>query len=539
MIIPAPLCRLTVLLTAFFAIITGHLAGASSLKPGDRIVFIGDSITGQGGNSPQGWVHLIDEALRAARPGNTYSLVALGGSGQGVTTWMHVEKKSRTETFALDVKANDVKTNLDQPADVVISMLGMNDVLFPRVADTPESAERWAADYTKLIQTLRERVTPRVFAVATPTLCTEDDASPKNRVMRDLIAQLTTLAVNENCVVLPTHETMREFLDQGRRASPEFHVTSDFVHPNNAGHVAIAVGMLRGLGETAAAEWLQKKYAPHIFKPRPLSWRIDRLNTESRTLGAPESFRIRYYRNAPRSSASSVTLDVPAGWRVVSRQHPDAAGGEFVVEGVPATLITKFQLTADGQKAALSIPAPWLIGTTNIGRTGWEGDKFNPSLKPIPQDEAFSKGEGFGQPTELAPGRALVWSHYIGSIDYGGGNTPGAVDMAGVSFFQNFDVAYGVRWIRSTAERPVGVRIRRLGFVSPSHLTVWLNGKDVYTGQLSAAPSAAIPVTLNPGWNALVFKSNNWQVQWQFAIDLVGEDLDSLQASAIPPDRLK
>ena len=56
-----------------------------------------------------------------------------------------LEKRSRSETVFLDVKGIDVKAALDQPADVLIIMLGMNDVLAPYVTDEPASCASIAA----------------------------------------------------------------------------------------------------------------------------------------------------------------------------------------------------------------------------------------------------------------------------------------------------------------------------------------------------------------------------------------------------------
>ena len=64
--------------TIQFLIVAAMLAGAAGrcpqaaerpLRDGDRIVFVGDSITGLGVNHVQGFVHLIE--WRCARPGPT------------------------------------------------------------------------------------------------------------------------------------------------------------------------------------------------------------------------------------------------------------------------------------------------------------------------------------------------------------------------------------------------------------------------------------------------------------------------------------
>ena len=78
------------------------------------------------------------------------------------------------------MKGVPVKASLDKPADGLVIMLGMNDVLAPYVADTPESLDRWTANYRELIVNLKARLQPKVVGLATVTMNTEDPASPKN-----------------------------------------------------------------------------------------------------------------------------------------------------------------------------------------------------------------------------------------------------------------------------------------------------------------------------------------------------------------------
>ena len=102
-----------------------------------RVVFCGDSITGQGGGwLGAGYCFQMEWALKQRHPDATPKLVALGGSGMGVGNWIGVEKNSRTTEAMLDVKEVGVKANLDQPADVLVVMLGMNDVLAPYIGGT-------------------------------------------------------------------------------------------------------------------------------------------------------------------------------------------------------------------------------------------------------------------------------------------------------------------------------------------------------------------------------------------------------------------
>ena len=512
---------------------------ASVLKPNDRIIFIGDSITGQGRNVASGWANLIDQALKTARPSDNLTTVSLGGSGQSVGSWQNVEKKSQTDPVFLDVKTVDVKATLDGGAEVVVIMLGMNDALFPSLKDTPEAIENWATRYRALIASVRDRTHYRVLALATPTMCTEDPDSPKNKVIKALGAQVQAIAKTENAVVLPTYETMAQILNEGRTWKPDFHVTGDFVHPSYPGHVAIAVGMIKGLGEEADANDLLEKQTPKFWKKdeEALSYKVEVLPVP---LDAKKTtYRIQSFHHAAGGAliTDKANLTPPEGWRILSQKD-----NTFEVEGEPDRLVNKLTLSAGQKTVEIGIPAPWLIGTGNIGGKNWvQNREYHPELHPQAVDESLSKGEGFGQSAELEPGKPITWARYTPSVNFGGGNAPGAVDMAAVIFFQVFDRGYGARWIYSETGMPVTVQIKPLGFVSSSHLMVWLNGTQLHAAHLGdKAAQKSFEVTLNKGWNALVWESNSLQVQWQFGVDLAGKteaDTNSLRVAAWPPSK--
>ena len=248
-----------ILFVIFAPTIKAFAADAPLLRQDDRIVFVGDSITGQGWNHGQGFIHQIEAALKDKWTSGKLTTTGLGGSGSTVGAWQNHEKRSRDGSVILDVKDVDVKATLDQGADVLIVMLGMNDLLSPSLKDQAADFDAWAERYKTLVNALRERANPRVIALATISLCSEDPASPKNRVRDELNARLTKLAAAEHCIMLPVGGTMLAQLQKGRARLPDFHVTVDFVHPNHHGHASIAIGMLEGLGEHELANKLTQK----------------------------------------------------------------------------------------------------------------------------------------------------------------------------------------------------------------------------------------------------------------------------------------
>jgi len=225
-----------------------------------RIVFIGDSITGQGGGwLGAGYVFKMREALSTVYPEAKHELVPLGGSGMGVNAWLALAKNETKQKQDLDVKGVEVAAALSKPTDVMVVMLGMNDVLAPYVNDTDASLDQWLANYRELTSVLSARLKPKVIALATITPQTEDPATPVNRVLARMNQRITTLAAELKANVVPTHATYWDVLAEGRKIQSDFTLAGDRIHPNAPGHVAVAMAMFKGLSEDKAAAWLREE----------------------------------------------------------------------------------------------------------------------------------------------------------------------------------------------------------------------------------------------------------------------------------------
>jgi lysophospholipase L1-like esterase len=524
---------------------------AGTIQDGDRIVFVGDSITGQGARAGKnGWIAMIGEGLALARPEAQPTLIGLGGSGATVGAWHNFEKRSRTGPVALDVKTIDVGQTLDAGAEIMVVMLGMNDVLAPSLRDEPANFDAWLARYAALVETLRTRSHPRVIALATVTPCTEDPASPKNRVLAELNRRLADLAREKHFRLLPTNAAAYEIQALGRADKPDFRVTGDFVHPNRAGHVAIAVGMLRGLGEASAAEKLLAKYSA-LWQPAAgtlpaLSYSL------TRQAGSPDDERQRFvvdyqWTAAAEQAAPLVKPALPDGW-TATPESLTAAKGRFELTGPLDRARNTITLTAtagrDSREQTIAIPAGWRIASGPGQIRGWTRNSiYDPAQDHQPLDESLANGDGLTTSVSLPKGDPAPWTLYVPSNDYTGLANPGSVDMAAVVFFRHSHQAYGARWIHSDRERPANLNLSTRTFAGMYSLGVWLNGRQTYAGKLRGEPKrkATSAVTLRKGWNLLVFKSTFIQWQWQFAIDLSGQDgddLDDLRYATRPPANL-
>jgi lysophospholipase L1-like esterase len=226
----------------------------------ERMVFIGDSITGQGGGwRGAGYVFKMGDALRAVYPEGKHELIPLGGSGMGVNAWLALASNEAKQKVDLDVKGVEVAAALSQTADVLVVMLGMNDVLAPYVNETDASLDQWLSNYRKLVGLLREKLQPKVIALATVTPQTEDPATPVNRVLARMNQRITTLAAELKANVVPTQASYWETLAEGRKTQADFTLAADRIHPNATGHVAMAMAMLKGLSDDKAAAWLREE----------------------------------------------------------------------------------------------------------------------------------------------------------------------------------------------------------------------------------------------------------------------------------------
>ena len=516
----------------------------SLLQPNDRIIFIGDSITGQGQNYSEGFKRQMEWALQQEHPDWPLTLIPLGGSGQSVASWLSVEKNSRETEVTLDVKGVGVKATLDQPADVVIIMLGMNDLLAPYVSERLADQDAWVKSYRDLIANIRARLNPRVFAVATITLCTEDPASPKNRMREVLNKRLVALAAEDNCVVIRTGEATQDMLATGRTYRPDFHVTLDFVHPDTAGHTAVAMEMLKALGEGAAAQRVSDRYLPAILKAAApdlpaLSYRVDPVDVP---LGdSKQTWDVTCWWTGGEKKPS-VRLQAPAGWTVKPATIDDNTG-VFKVTGTPDRITTPLSLVGtEGptqRTVEIALPAPWLIGAGVLDPGAWPGQKFDPESGKLPFESALVSGQGLGSPAE-ANGQQLTWRRYYPSVDFTGLADPANVDMYANTFSATFEAGCAARWVYSAKERDINVLLGSNTFAGNIGLVVWLNGTQVYSGVITSEPgkTARADGHLHVGWNRLLARTNHLAWQWESTCSLAGKDeadtLDDLRYAATP-----
>lgn len=526
------------------ALLASQALGETLLRPTDRILFAGDSITGHSLNLADGYCHQMRWALKQAHPDSTNTLLSLGGSGHGVGSWMGVATYTNASPSYLDIPGIEVRTTLDAGTDVLVIMLGMNDLLAPYISDSQEGIQAWRGSYTNLIRTLRARTHPRLIALGTVTLLTEDLQSPKNIARAKLNEQIAEVAVAEGCLVFRTGEATASLLQRGRTLVPDFHVASDFVHPGAAGHTAIAMAMLNGLGETNAAQLLENRYLSALIPTNSypaLSYTISSAGRGNDT--QTNTYTITYWWSPGQTatSAPAVALALPETWQL-DGHVATATSGVFTVTGVPEKIVTELVLRAKSgeieRAQTVAVPTPWRVSAGIPNQAAWPQNTFNATSSLQDYDRPLIRGEGFAVPM-TQQGKTSPWMLYTPSVNYTGGNSPASIDAFAILYGSVFESLYATRWIHSDKARAVDLQLSTSIFAGTMGLNIWMNGQTCYANALTSEPSrrAAVATSLKAGWNQILIKCDHLQWQWQFACDIKGQgadDLADLRYSAIP-----
>ena len=520
----------------------GAAVAAMCAVGGERIVFVGDSITGQSRNHGEGFARQLDAAYEAtiAEPEDRPTVISLGGSGQTVESWLSVEKNSReNKQTTLDVAGVYVGENLDQHADRVVIMLGMNNVLSPTTLDTPESIATYKSNYLTLISKVVERTTPTHLYLASVPPCTEDAAGPKNLLIQKLNAVISELVAevgaSRSCTYLPAWENQVALIAAGRRLSPDFHVTGDMVHPNDIGHVRLAKTFLDGFGHTAASAWLDESRLQPKLDATATANRAG-LSHVLKATGAGSAaglyafdltanWVVRPGETAPASAAFALTL--PDGWAETADPQPDGLLTVFHVEG-PAELaatpvvVTATPASGDPRTATVNVPAPWRVSTPV--RVNWSNAsgqwKYNPG-SACETEAAILAGKAFAEIEAADQSRTPSWLNYFASVDYAGGDATKSLDFSSVSFYSTFGTAYAMRYVHAKRATDATLALSSSTFSATLDTEVWVNGKSVL---VSDATSASVLVRLSAGNNVIVVRSSHTTWQWQLGVELTPVD---------------
>lgn len=204
------------------------------LKKGDRIVFLGDSIT-QGGGGPQGYITLIKKALDEKHKDLGIEVVNAGISGNKVP----------------DLQRRVEKDVIGKKPTIVFIYIGINDVWHgERDPSKGTTKDKFEAGLKGVIGKIKE-------SGAQVILCTPTVIGEKKGGANSLDARLDEYSNVSRGVAkelkLPLCDLRRafgEYLKENNKDDKESGVlTGDRVHLNPAGNKLVAETMLKILGE--------------------------------------------------------------------------------------------------------------------------------------------------------------------------------------------------------------------------------------------------------------------------------------------------
>ncbi len=226
------------------------------LKDGQRVVFLGDSIT-QGGT----YVEYVEAYLLTSYPAKKFDVIKLGLSSEtvcGLTEPDHPYPRPNVHD-RVDSALQKTKPN------VVVINYGMNDGIYH-----PFSKERFQAyqeGIRKLIAKIKEA--GAVPVALTPSMF---DVLPKGSAAVDINAKqfgyktpykeydsvleaygkwLMSLR-KEGLMVIDAHKPMLDYTRKQRKTDPNFTLAKDGVHPGPLGHWIMAESILKAWGAPKA-----------------------------------------------------------------------------------------------------------------------------------------------------------------------------------------------------------------------------------------------------------------------------------------------
>jgi lysophospholipase L1-like esterase len=222
------------------------MAGEIAVKEGQKIAFMGDSIT-QAGAGPKGYVTLVIKGLEAA--GVKTTAIPAGISGH----------KSNNMLERLDRDA------LSKKPDWMTLSCGVNDV-WHGANGVP--LDQYKINITKIVdqcQTAGVKV-----IILTSTMIGEDQPNPNNQKLVAYNDFLKELAKEKKCLLADLNADMQAIIAKAGAEKKGNILTGDGVHMNPAGNEMMALGVLKAFGlsdeqiEKAKASW-----ADPAAKPAP------------------------------------------------------------------------------------------------------------------------------------------------------------------------------------------------------------------------------------------------------------------------------
>ncbi len=207
--------------------------GAMVFEKGQRIVFVGDSITDAGRRQEaatygNGYVHMTRALLLARYPELELDIVNRGVGGDTVR---HLAARWQPDV-------------IDERPDWLSVKIGINDVWHSVDGGSAEAVpvDEYEATYDGLLTEVRASCAARLILME-PYVIEADRADRFRRLIDAHIAAVHRLAERHDAILVRTQAAF----DEGLRAQPSSFWADDRVHPGAHGHALIARAWLRAV----------------------------------------------------------------------------------------------------------------------------------------------------------------------------------------------------------------------------------------------------------------------------------------------------
>lgn len=245
------------------------------LVPGDRIVWLGDSIT-----AAHTYGRYVESFFLLRRPDLNLTFINAGIGGHSALNGLN----------RLD---QDV---LSQRPSVVVVNFGMNDAAYP--AGSPHAA--FIQNIDAIIERLRQGGVQRIIWVEpTPAhiagVAAQSKIIDRQRQLERLVTEMRNHQVRSDVIKVQWHDQMKQALTASA-SKPDFKLIPDRIHPSAAGHAIMAVEFLRQIGADLE---------PTVIES---TLRNTTLETEFRQVSADNKKIQKIRSNMERSSGASVDI---------------------------------------------------------------------------------------------------------------------------------------------------------------------------------------------------------------------------------------
>lgn len=217
-------------------------AGDVAVKSGEKIAFMGDSIT-QAGARPKGYVTLVIKGLEAV--GVKSTAIPAGISGH----------KSNQMLARLD------KHVISKKPDWMTLSCGVNDVWHSK-RGKGVSLEDYKTNITKIVDQCQAAGIK--VMILTSTMIKEDKSKDLNQMLKGYNDFLIELAKEKKCLLADLNADMQAIIDASEDKKGGKLLTTDGVHMNPEGNKMMATGVLKAFGlddeqiKKAQASWSSK-----------------------------------------------------------------------------------------------------------------------------------------------------------------------------------------------------------------------------------------------------------------------------------------